>query len=61
MNQKQAKNKRFSGYFMTIIGFILILINAVNYIFGWEFKSTPLVILGLIFVVIGLKIAKENK
>lgn len=52
-------NKKNQGYFMAIIGFILLFYNTLGYIFGWENRSTALTILGLIFVVIGLKQARK--
>jgi uncharacterized membrane protein len=49
------------GYLMAIIGFIMLLINAVGYIFGFDFKSGAFTIIGLVFVTIGLKLAREDK
>lgn len=46
---------------MSVVGFILLLVNAISYIFDLEMKSSSLTILGLIFVVIGLKTRKSNK
>jgi len=52
-------NKKVQGLIMAIVGFIMILINAVGYIFNLEVKSSALTILGIIFVVIGMKMQKE--
>ncbi len=53
-------NKKISGYIMACIGFIMLLLNALSYIFDWNLKSPVFTILGLIFVVIGLKIARKT-
>ncbi len=44
---------------MAIIGFAMLLINALSYIFGWDIKSTAMSVLGIVFVLIGLKKAKN--
>jgi protein-S-isoprenylcysteine O-methyltransferase Ste14 len=53
-------NKKNQGLIMTVIGFVLLFFNAIGYIMGWENRSSALVILGLIFVVIGLKQAGRH-
>jgi hypothetical protein len=45
---------------MAGVGFTMLLLNAVSYIFGWDTKSPLFTILGLTFVVIGLKIARKT-
>ena len=46
---------------MPAIGFALLLINAVGYIFNLDIKNPALVVLGIVFVVIGMnKIRKSN-
>jgi hypothetical protein len=52
--------KRISGYLMAVTGFILLIINAIGYIFGLDFKSSALTILGLVFVVIGMGIERKK-
>jgi uncharacterized membrane protein len=51
--------KKTSGLIMAIVGFIMILINALDYIFGWNNISPAFGIIGLIFVAIGMKIKKR--
>ena len=46
-------NKKISGYIMAVTGFIMLLINAVSYIFGFDFKHPALTVMGLVFVVVG--------
>lgn len=57
------KNKKgiIPGYIMAIIGFLLILYNALNYIFGWNAGSTPLSVIGIVFVVVGMGIVKKSR
>lgn len=52
-------NKKMQGHIMVIIGFLLLSFNALCYLFGWEWRSSAVTILGLVFVVIGLKQARK--
>ncbi|ETA79021.1 hypothetical protein T472_0219475 [Youngiibacter fragilis 232.1] len=47
-------NTKNQGYVMALVGSILLLYNALSYIFGWESRSSAFTILGLIFVIIGV-------
>jgi hypothetical protein len=47
--------QKTSGYVMVGIGFAMLLINALSYIFNWSIKNSAFTILGLVFVLIGLK------
>jgi hypothetical protein len=51
-------NKKIRGYIMAGIGFVMILVNALDYIFGWNYISSAIGIIGLIFVAIGMKLSK---
>lgn len=44
---------------MIVVGFLMLLINAFSYIFNWDSKNSVFTILGLTFVIIGLKINKK--
>ena len=46
---------------MAVIGFILILINAIGYLFYLNFKNQILIILGIVFLIIGMKISKTKR
>ncbi|MFC1769407.1 hypothetical protein ACFLZX_06630 [Nanoarchaeota archaeon] len=48
------KNKKTRGYVMAGAGFFLIILNALNYILGWDKEATPIFIIGLVFVVVGM-------
>ncbi len=43
---------------MVLVGFIMIVFNALNYILDWETNLTPIGILGLVFVGVGLRKAR---
>lgn len=45
---------------MAVIGFALLLVNAASYVFGWNTKNPAFTVLGLVFVLIGLKKAKSK-
>jgi len=47
------------GLVMAIVGVVLILINAIGYIFNLNIKSPTLVILGLVFLAVGMKILRD--
>lgn len=48
------------GYVMAVTGFGMLFLNALSYIFDWDVKNTAFTVLGLAFVVIGLKIARKS-
>jgi hypothetical protein len=51
--------RKTRGVVMTGIGFLMLLANALAYIFDWNVGNTAFTVLGLVFVVIGLKISKK--
>ena len=52
--------REISGYIMAVVGFIMILMNALSYILGWDLKSPAFTILGLVLIVIGAKTARKT-
>ena len=61
MNAVNVMDKqKNSGYIMAGVGFIMLLANAFSYIFDWNIKSPAFTVLGLIFVLIGLKRARKS-
>jgi len=52
---------KISGYIMAIAGFILILINALDYILNWKLEMPVFGTLGIIFVAIGMKTVRKTK
>jgi hypothetical protein len=53
-------NKKISGYVMFGVGGVILLINAISYIFGLDFKHPALTVMGLVFVVVGMKIVRKK-
>ena len=51
--------RQISGYIMAAVGFVMILMNALSYLFGWDLKSPAFTILGLVLIVIGTKTARK--
>jgi hypothetical protein len=54
-------SNRFTGLTLVIIGMLLLLLNAADYIFGWNQISSAILATGLIFVVIGAGFVKRSK
>ena len=52
--------RQVSGYIMVVVGFVMILINALSYLLGWNLKSPAFTILGLVLIVIGAKTARKT-
>jgi len=47
--------KKTPSYIMVGIGFLMLLINALSYIFGLSLKTPIFTVFGLVFVLIGLR------
>ena len=54
------EEQRISGYIMAGAGFVMILINALSYLLGWDLKSPAFTILGLVLIVIGARTARKS-
>ena len=50
---------RTQGYIFVIVGFVLIVTNALKYILDWDNKFTPVGIIGIVLVAIGMKMFKR--
>ncbi len=44
---------------MVGIGFVMILINALSYLLGWDLNSSAFTIVGLVLIVIGSRTARK--
>ncbi len=55
-NNKQDKIR---GFIFIIVGFLMLLINAVGYIFSLDIKNPAFTVIGIVFVVIGSKITRK--
>jgi membrane protein implicated in regulation of membrane protease activity len=54
------EERKVSGYIMAGVGFVMILINALSYLLGWDLKSPAFTILGLVLIVIGARTAHRS-
>lgn len=54
-----TNKKKMMGYIMAVIGFIIILYNAFNYIFGWKL-DLPSSAIGIIFLAIGTGYVRKS-
>ena len=61
IKSKEDKQQKISGYFMAIVGFIMLLINAIGYIFNLDIKHPALTVMGIVFVVIGMGRVRKDK
>lgn len=52
-------NNKIQGYAMFIIGFTLLSLNALSYLLDWQSKNSAFTILGIVFVLLGLKRARS--
>jgi hypothetical protein len=50
--------KQISGIIMAVIGFCGIIFSAMNYILGWDLNTAAISIMGLVFVAIGMPMAR---
>ncbi len=53
-------SKKTAGYVMAGVGFLMILVNALDYLLGWEGEFMPLMIIGLVLVVTGMNLSRKH-
>jgi len=49
------------GYIMAGAGLFMIIFNALSYLLKWDNDFTPIGIIGIVFVVIGMNWVKKAK
>jgi len=54
------EKKKMYGIIMAGVGFVFIIISALNYIFGWKCGSPPAAI-GIVFLSIGMMWIRKSK
>jgi predicted membrane protein len=54
------KKEQISGLVMAIVGFIMILVNAISYIFQWGEVHPAFGIVGLVFCAVGAMRVRKN-
>jgi len=47
---------KISKYIMLVVGLMMLLVNAIGYLFDTDIKNPALTVMGLVFVVVGAKI-----
>lgn len=52
--------QKVSGLIMVIVGFIMLILNAIGYLFEAGIKSSAFTVIGLVFVLIGLKTIRKK-
>jgi hypothetical protein len=52
--------KKIAGYITAIIGFIMILYSALNYVLGWNIQANVFGAIGIICLAIGMGIVKKS-
>ena len=57
---KSKRDNKTKGRVMMMTGFIMIIINTLNYLLEWNSEFTPLGIIGLVFVAVGLRMTREK-
>ncbi len=53
--------QKIMGYISVAAGFAMLILNAIGYIFDSRIKSPVYTVLGLVFVLIGLKRVKNQQ
>jgi hypothetical protein len=57
---KSSESRKTAGIIMSAIGFLMIVTNALDYLLGWEADFTPLWLIGLVMVVIGMHMSRMD-
>jgi hypothetical protein len=59
-NNTNLGRKRLAGQLIVILGFVMILANALDYLLGWDGDLMPLLVIGLVLVVSGLGLSTRR-
>ncbi len=54
------KNEKTRGFIMAGVGFVMILITVFSYLLNWDGLYTPLFIIGIVFVAVGMNMTKKG-
>jgi hypothetical protein len=55
----KINENKISGYVMAAVGSAMILANAIGYIFNLDITSSAFSILGIVFLVMGMKLVRK--
>lgn len=53
------KAKHFSGLFLAMLGMVLLLLNAADYVMGWNRISSAISAIGLMLAVVGAGLVRN--
>lgn len=56
----ENKNIKIRGYVMFWVGFVMILVSAVGYIFNVGIKSPAISVLGIVFIAVGMATIRKK-
>jgi len=59
-NSPNLSRKKTTGQVMAAVGFLMILLNALDYLFGLDGNLIPLLIIGLVLVVNGMSFSANR-
>ena len=59
-NSLKQNGKKTAGYVMVGVGFLMILVNALDYLLGWDGQFLPLMIIGLGLAVTGMNLSRKR-
>jgi len=57
---REHGGKKLAGYVMAGVGFLMVLVNALAYVLGWNGEHTPLLIIGLVLGATGLNLTRKR-
>ncbi|HSG96388.1 MAG TPA: hypothetical protein VLA11_00155, partial [Woeseiaceae bacterium] len=61
MTKVSSRNsKKIAGNIVSVVGFLMILANALDYVLGWDANLVPLLIIGLVLVAVGLGLSTNR-
>ena len=60
VDKSKLANRRVAGYFAAVVGFLMLVSNALGYLLDWPRDHTPFLIIGLVLVVTGINLAKSK-
>ena len=52
--------KKAAGYMMAVVGLLMILVNALDYLLDWNGEYVALLIIGLVLVVTGMNLSRKK-
>jgi hypothetical protein len=56
-----SNSNRTRGIIMGLVGLLLLLLNALDYLLGWNSISSSISVIGIVFAVIGAGMVKRAR